>query len=193
MTIEGSVKFIYETKTIGHPQYHEAYPDMIDDQTITMEVPSTDMNVYQYFNLFNSFLRAVGFDEAIIMQGATGLAFSEMRSTEAMRKTAEEYDLILVEDHRKKLEEYDIQQDKDLQKLETKIRDLKAKLSRLENPNNPNYTDEEMDAMSAWNDVIPGSPSAIASGCKCPIMDNEEMPEDRKWVNADCPIHGKVK
>jgi hypothetical protein len=31
------------------------------------------------------------------------------------------------------------------------------------------------------------------NGCKCPVMDNEEMPDDRKWVNGDCPIHGKVK
>jgi len=33
--------------------------------------------------------------------------------------------------------------------LEAEVRDLKAKLSRLEQPDNPNYTDNEMDAMSA--------------------------------------------
>jgi hypothetical protein len=182
MTIEGSVKFIYQTKTTGHPQYHEAYPDMIDDQTITMEAPSTEMNVYQHFNLFNSFLRAVGFDELTIMRGATGLAFSDMRKDEDMRKVADEHDIMMSEHH-----------DRIVSDLEKEILDLKAKLSRFENPSNPNYTDEEMDAMTAWNGSIPGSPSAIASGCKCPVMDNEEMPEERKWVNADCPIHGKVK
>ena len=44
-----------------------------------------------------------------------------------------------------------------------------------------------------WNGVVPGAPKAVEMGCKCPVMDNEEMPEERKWVNADCPIHGKAK
>ena len=33
-------------------------------------------------------------------------------------------------------------------KLEAEVRDLKAKLSRAQNPDNPQYTEEEMDAMS---------------------------------------------
>jgi len=105
-----------------------------------------------------------------------------MRSQEDMRKVAEEYDLKLVEDYRD-----------EVCKLEAEVRDLKAKLSRLENPDNPNYTDNEMEAMSAWNNLVPGSYAAVENGCKCPVMDNAEMPDDKKWVNGDCPIHGKVK
>lgn len=221
MTIEGSVKFIYETKTVGYPQYHETYPDMIDDQTITMEVPSVEMNVYQYFNLFNSFLRAVGFDELNIMQGAVGLAFSDMRKDEDMRKVAEEHDLIMAEDIAK------IVQDKLKQDVEwvEKHEDSWEKrywtlYHSVNNKYNSQYTDEELDAMcdkassdqekekcqeynlceseyynknsmKAWNGLTPGSPESVSHGCKCPVMDNEEMPDDRKWVNADCPIHGK--
>lgn len=180
MTIEGSVTFIYETKTVGSPQYHKHFPDIIDDQTITIESPSSELSVYQYFNLFNSFLLAVGFDEMNIMQGATGLAFSDRRKEEDMRKVADDHDLLLQEQH-----------DEIVSELQQKIVSLKAKLSRLENPDNPNYTDEEMDAMSAWNGLVPGSDAAVKHGCKCPVMDNEEMPDDRKWVNGDCPIHGK--
>ena len=44
-----------------------------------------------------------------------------------------------------------------------------------------------------WNNLVPGSYAAVQNGCKCPVMDNEEMPDDRKWVNGDCPLHGKVK
>ena len=40
---------------------------------------------------------------------------------------------------------------------------------------------------------VTGSNVAIAKNCKCPVIDNAEMPDDRKWVNGDCPIHGKVK
>ena len=172
--------------------------EMIPEEHITFETPVEDMNTIQLFQLFAKFAGAMGHNEAGIAKGACFVAFNEMRTTEAMRKTAEEYDLVFVEDHRKKLCEYDADQDQQLKKLEAEIRDLKAKLSRYENPDNPQYTDEEMDAMSAeeygaWNYLIPGSYAAVQNGCKCPIMDNEEMPDDRKWVNGDCPIHGKVK
>ena len=172
--------------------------EMIPEEHITFEAPVEDMNTIQLFQLFSKFAAAMGHNEAGIAKGAAYVAFNEMRTTEAMRKTAEEYDLKLIEDYREKLEEYDAQQDKDLKKLEAEIRDLKAKLSRCQNPDNPNYTDEEMDAMSAeqyntWNNLIPGSYAAVENGCKCPVMDNEEMPDDKKWVSADCPLHGKVK
>jgi hypothetical protein len=122
-----------------------------------------------------------------IMKGACAVAFNDMRSEEDMRKVAEEYDLKLVEDYRD-----------EVCKLEAEVRDLKAKLSRLEQPDNPQYTDEEMNAMTAeeygaWKGLVPGSDEAYAKGCKCPILDNQEMPDNRKWVNGDCPLHGKVK
>lgn len=105
--------------------------------------------------------------------------------------------------------------------------DLKAKISRLLEPNNPNYTDEEIEAMTeennmeaektkrvwenlvdpadvpdvkkittnepclAWNGFIPGSTEALANGCKCPVLDNMEMPDDKKWIDLSCPLHGR--
>jgi len=44
-----------------------------------------------------------------------------------------------------------------------------------------------------WNGLIPGSPAAVKMGCLCPVMDNEEMPTDKKWVDVECPIHGRKK
>lgn len=168
--------------------------EIIPEEHITFEAPVEDMNTIQLFQLFSKFAAAMGHNETGIAKGAAYVAFNEMRSTEDMRKTAEEYDLKLIEDVR----EYETKQDKYVAKLETELRDLKAKLSRFENPDNPNYTDEEMDAMTAeyhkeWKGLVPGSSSAVMMGCKCPVMDNEEMPDDRKWVNGDCPLHGKVK
>jgi hypothetical protein len=72
------------------------------------------------------------------MKGACSVAFNDMRSVEDMRKVAEEYDLKLVEDYRD-----------EVCKLEAEVRDLKAKLSRFEQPDNSQYTDEEMNAMNA--------------------------------------------
>lgn len=176
MPLKGSVKFIFECKSDGIVEKSNLYPDMIDDQTITMEVPYVDMNINQYFNLFNSFLRSVGFDEILIMKGACGLAFSDMRNQEDMCKVAEEFDLMLSEDHMNIV--------RDLQK---EIIELMQKLSHFENIN------DLQDSMKPWNGLTPGSDEAYHSGCICPVLDNQEMPDDKKWVNTDCPIHGKVK
>ena len=159
--------------------------EMIPEQHLTMEVPAEDLNSIQLFRVWESFMQAMGHNEVGIMKGACYVAFNEMRSEESMRKIAEEYDLVLSEDYAK-----------EINKLNSEIYDLKAKLSRLENPENPNYTDEEMDAMTfqEWGDMlIPGSYAAVERGCKCPVMDNDEMPDDRKWVNGNCPLHGKIK
>ena len=156
--------------------------EMLPEEHITMEVPAEDLNTTQLFKFFSNFMRAIGHNEIGIMKGACYTAFNDMQDEENMRKIAEEFDLKLSEDH------MDIVMD-----LQKEILDLKAKLSRLEQPENPQYTDEEMDAMSfqEWNNVIPGSYAAVEQGCKCPVMDNSEMPDDKKWVNADCPLHGR--
>jgi hypothetical protein len=47
----------------------------------------------------------------------------------------------------------------------------------------------------------PGSPDAELQGCNCPILDNYHgagcgKGEDGSpafWINAECPMHGKVK
>jgi len=171
--------------------------EILPEEHYTFEVPAEDLNTIQLFQLFEKFCYAMGHNTDGIAKGAAYVAFNEMRTVEAMRKTAEEYDLFLAEDYHKKLVEYDAQQDEEIKKLEAQVRDLKAKLSRFKQPDNPQYTEEEMDAMSAeyiaWNSLIPGSYAAVENGCKCPVMDNEEMPDDKKWVNGDCPLHGKVK
>jgi hypothetical protein len=77
---------------------------------------------------------------------------------------------------------------------------LKEKLARvLPEQYVEEYVDEDAprdDGTSwnkPWNGLVPGTDEAYAKGCKCPILDNQEMPNDKKWVNADCPLHGKVK
>jgi len=125
--------------------------EMIPEEHITFEVPAEDLNTIQLFQLFEKFCYAMGHNQVGIARGAAYVAFNEMRTTEEMRKTAEEYDLFLAEDYHKKLVEYDSQQDEEIKKLEAQVRDLKAKLSRFKQPDNPNYTDEEMDAMTAEN------------------------------------------
>ena len=121
-------------------QTRGVYDDVVPEEHITFEAPVEDMDTIQLFQFFAKFASAMGHNEVGIAKGAAYVAFNEMRTPEAMRKTAEEYDLKLVEDYHDVLWK--------LEKAEKEIRDLKAKLSRLENPENPQYTEEEMEAMS---------------------------------------------
>ena len=111
--------------------------EMLPEEHITFEVPAEDLNAIQLFQLFEKFMLAMGHTEVGIAKGAAYVAFNEMRSFEEMKKTADEYDLVMKEDHIKKVCE-----------LEAEVRDLKAKLSRAFNPDAENYTDEEIEAIT---------------------------------------------
>ncbi len=185
---EGSIKFSYKSKSkTQYRSLSETCPDLVDDEIITIECPYTDLSVYQYFGLFKKFLFAVGFNEKGILDGAFHMCLNESNDESIVDKLMDEYDI----------QNKCIYNDRDYYELQDKYNELKAKLSRLENPDNPNYTEEEIEVMTAgatykpWGNLVPGSPEAVALGCTCPVHDNAEMPEDRKWVSGDCPIHGK--
>ena len=138
---------MYEAKiTLKFDSTWEHTGGIYDDETLpeehyTFEVPAQDLNATQLFTLFSNFARAIGHTEMSIMKGSCAVAFNDMRSQEDMRKIAEEYDLKLSEDYRD-----------ELCKLEAEVRDLKAKLSRYEQPDNPQYTDDEISAMTYENE-----------------------------------------
>ena len=161
--------------------------EMVPEQHITIKVPSEDLNSLQLFRVWESFMQAMGHNELGIMKGACHLAFNDMRSEESMRKIADEYDLILSEDFAK-----------EVNKLNDEIHQLKNEISQLKSKSTDNNVDQDnlleehsKNWENPWNGYVPGSQVALDRGCKCPVLDNEEMPDDKKWVNADCPIHGK--
>jgi len=175
-----TVRFSYINDTeVSHNKY---FPEIVDKQTITIEAPAQDLNTHQYFELFKGFLRAVGFDDYGIMDGACRIAFNDCNREDDMKKLANEYELFLAEEFAAKVEEYETKQDEYVAKLEVEIRELKSKLARV-----------LPEQYKSWGDLVPGSPEAVANFCSCPVMDNAEMPNDKKWVNGDCPLHGKVK
>jgi hypothetical protein len=88
------VEFVYHVED----ELPSSYRSMVNDQTVRVSSPRDDMNVHQYFNLFQSFLRAVGFSDRVIMDGAAELAFNEFRDEKMMREVAENNDLVLSED-----------------------------------------------------------------------------------------------
>ena len=181
MSYNATVKLCYinDTET-SHNKY---FPEIVDKQTITIEAPAQDLNTHQYFELFKSFLRAVGFDEYGIMDGACRVAFNDCNREDDMEKLMKEYELqdkqfYSVDDYNALLKE---------------VEDLKEKLARVL----PEQCEEEDEVLpeqyKSWGNLVPGSDEAYAEGCKCPILDNQDMPDHKKWVNGDCPLHGTVK
>jgi len=237
MTYNAKVKLQYINDSETTPSKY--FPELVDQMTVTIEAPASDLNVYQYYELFKSFLLSLGFQHYSVMEGACRLAFNDSVDEDVMKKLMEEYELQDKQVHTD-AQYYELEE-KAL-KTERELLDLKAKLSRFQQQDNPQYTDEELDAMCnaaqdkesckemtqrelEWADripapthqqmldngyemtadgfwipsetkfkkwkFIPGSLLAVKAGCTCPVMDNEEMPDDRKWVNGDCPLHGK--
>ena len=124
--------------TLNYSSKSDLYDDdVLPEEKITMEVPAEDLNIHQAFKFYSNFLRAIGHLDISIMRGACALAFNDMRSEEDMKKVAQEYDLLLIEDN-------DVTE---AESLRAEILNLKAQLSRALNPDAPHYTDEETEAM----------------------------------------------
>ena len=121
--------------TLNYSSKSDLYDDdVLPEEKITMEVPAENLNIHQAFKFYSNFLRAIGHLDISIMRGACALAFNDLCSLDDMKKVAQEYDLLLVEDNK-------------VETLRAENLDLKAKLSRALNPDAPHYTDEEIEAM----------------------------------------------
>jgi hypothetical protein len=155
MTYTAKLKVSFDTEWT--PSYSSG---MYDDETLpeehyTFEIPCEDINTIQLFRFFGTVARTMGHNEIGIMKGACSLAFNDMRSEEDMRKISEEFELMMAEDY-----------SKELRRLEDEIYDLKAKLSRCQQPDNPNYTDAEMDALCSQNKITADTLKSAEVVCK---------------------------
>ena len=146
--------------------YSSGFDDMmLPEEHYTFEIPAEDINTYQLFDFFATVARAMGHDDINIMKGACNLAFGEHRREEDMRKVADEFELTLGEDLKGKFEDWKeaeeewarlkkgpmgtVLPDDEKEQLKLEILDLKAKLSRCQNPDAEQYTEEEVEAMTA--------------------------------------------
>ena len=190
MTYNATVKLCYINDTeASHNKY---FPEIVDKQTITIEAPAHDLNVWQHFELFKGFLRAIGFAEYSIMDAACRIAFNDSNDEAQMKKLADEYELFLAEDYHKKIRQLEKEQEEDITTLKAEIRELKEKLARVLPEQYGNEDEVLPEQYKSWGKLVPGSDEAYAEGCKCPILDNQAMPDHKKWVNGDCPLHGKL-
>lgn len=88
--------------------------DLVNKQDIVIRTDSTDLNVFQYFNLFTSFLRAISFNNYNILRGAASVVFNEMTDDKTLEKLGREFDFTpddlapsyLTEDQKKSVTVY---------------------------------------------------------------------------------------
>ena len=164
--------------------------EFLPEEHLVLKFPSDDLTTNQLFIAFRKFLLAAGYQDSSIASGAVSLAFSDSLSEEQMRKTAEYYDLILAEDHYKKIQELEDQ----IQELEGEVISLKAHLSRAQNPSNPNYTDSEMEAMcsQAVNKVTKKTLENAYKVCRnCGDKYGTYKGGVSSWWNDDCDVCNK--
>jgi hypothetical protein len=110
-------------------------------QTISIKIPTTDITLKEYYRAFKSFLRAIGFSDEMILEFSLKSAIEDDENELVMVETImEKFGIMDVEDHITQLNSY-----------KKEILDLKAKISRLENPDNPQYTEEEIEIMTYEN------------------------------------------
>lgn len=129
MTYEAKIKFSYiNDSEVTSSKY---FPQSVDQQTITIEAPAQDLNVHQYYELFKSFLRAIGFAEYSIMEGGCRIAFSDENDLKQMNKLMEEYEL----------QDKQTYSDKDYDELYQKYEKLQKNLSYSD------QSDDELDSM----------------------------------------------
>jgi hypothetical protein len=105
MTYKATLKVSFDTEwTSTH--YSSGFDDMmLPEEHYTFQVPAEDLNTYQLFTFFATVARAMGHDDINIMKGGCSLAFGEHRKEEDMRKVADEFELTLGEDLRKKFDD----------------------------------------------------------------------------------------
>ena len=105
MTYKASLKVQFDSEWTS-TSYSSGFDDtVLPEEHYTFQIPTEDLNIYQLFRFFASVARAMGHSEINIMKGGCGLAFDEERSREDMRKVADEFDLTLGEDLKKKFDD----------------------------------------------------------------------------------------
>ena len=105
MTYKATLKVQFDSEWTS-TSYSSGFDDMmLPEEHYTFQIPAEDLNVHQLFRFFATVARAMGHDEINIMKGACGVAFGEDRREEDMRKVADEFELTLGEDLRKKFDD----------------------------------------------------------------------------------------
>jgi hypothetical protein len=107
MSYEATVEFKFDatfTPTYGSSSW--SVDDYIPEEHYVITAPAADLNVKQYFKLFEKFMLCVGMAPSSIRSGAMSLVFNDMVREEDQRKVCDEYELTMDEDLEKKYQNF---------------------------------------------------------------------------------------
>jgi predicted protein tyrosine phosphatase len=115
---------------------------------VQFTIANGDVNIREYLTVFNNFLKALGFSDRTILKGELQMATDkECNDSKMVDEILEMEGLVDSFDHTQEILDLEQRHKKELDKYEAEIIQLKAELSRLKDPDNPQYTDEELIAM----------------------------------------------
>jgi len=115
---------------------------------VQFTIENSDVNVREYLTVFNNFLKAIGFSDYTILKGELQMATDkECNDSKMVDQILESEGLIDSFDHTQEILDLEQKHKKELDRYEAEIIQLKAELSRLKDPDNSQYTDEELVAM----------------------------------------------
>jgi hypothetical protein len=98
MTHIEQVTLSYKLKSESPYEYSEHFAHLLDDMQVEIKSDIQDMNVHQYFELFNRFLLSLGFCEKNIISGACRLAFNDTNTESIMNEVMENYSMMDIGD-----------------------------------------------------------------------------------------------
>jgi len=106
MSYEANVEFKFDSS------YEHTYSSFISDddflpeEHFTIKAPAADLNIRQYFKLFEKFMLGIGMAPVTIRSGAMSLVFNDWVSREEQLKACKEYNLTMDEDLRDKFNQW---------------------------------------------------------------------------------------
>lgn len=115
---------------------------------VEFKIKNGNVNILEYLTIFNKFLKSLGFSDRTILKGELQMATDKnCNDSKMIDEILETEGLVDSFDHTQEILDLEQKHKKELDRYEAEIIRLKAKISRLEDPDNPQYTDEELVAM----------------------------------------------
>ena len=105
-------------------------------------------DMFLFATFFNNFLKSLGFSDRTILKAELRMATDKnCNDSKMIDEILETEGLVDSFDHTQEILDLEQKHKEELDQYEAEIIRLKAKISRLEDPDNPQYTDEELVAM----------------------------------------------
>lgn len=119
------------------------------NHTVEFKITNEYPTAREYVHVFNSFLKAIGFCDYSIFKAELDTSLNvDLNGKKLVESLMQESGIMETSDHMQELFGVEEAQKREIDRLQKEIIDLKAELSRFKEPENPQYTEEELEAMS---------------------------------------------